>query len=130
MSSSAESPVVGLVAAATVVAAVSGYALVLADADTPGGDRDETVAATALSRAHAAVTSGGVAVPAQLANATSVAPSEYRLRVTLTAAGRSWRAGSQPPSDPAAVTADGRRVGVAVGPGRIRPGRLRVEVWR
>jgi uncharacterized protein (DUF3084 family) len=129
MSSSAESPVVGLVAAATVVAAVSGYALVLADADTPT-DRDETVATTTLSRAHTAVTSGGVAVPARLANATSAVPPEYDLRVTLSAAGRSWRAGDQPPSDPAAVAADDRRVGVAVGPGRIRPGRLRVEVWR
>jgi len=129
MSSSAESPVVGLVAAATVVAAVSGYALVLADADTPGPDRDETVATTALARAHAAVTSGGVAVPARLANATGAAPPEYDLWVTLSAGGRSWRAGTHPPADTDTAT-DERRVGVAVGPGRIRPGRLRVEVWR
>jgi len=130
MSSSAESPVVGLVAAATVVAAVSSYALVLADTDAPGTDRDETVAATTLSRAHTAITSGGVAVPARLANTTGAAPPAYELHVTLTAAGQSWRAGSQPPADPATVAADDRRVGVAVTPGRIRPGRLRVEVWQ
>ena len=129
MSSSAESPVVGLVAAATVVAAVSGYALVVADADTPGADRDETVATTTLSRAHTAVTSGGVAVPARLANVTGAAPPEYDTRVTLSAAGRSWRVGSEPPADTETAT-DDRQVGVAVGPGRIRPGRLRVEVWQ
>jgi|APHM01.1.fsa_nt_gi hypothetical protein len=129
MSSSAESPVVGLVAAATVVAAVSGYALVVADTDTPGSDRDETVAATTLSRVHTVITSGGVAVPARLANATGTTPSEYSLRVTLSAAGRRWRAGSRPPPGTDTTTAD-RRVGVAVAPGRIRPGRLRVEVWR
>ena len=116
-------------AAVAVTAAVGGYALVVAD-DAPdrGRDRRGTLAATTLARVHGAVTSGGVAVPDRLAAAGTERPPGYQVHATLSAAGRTWRVGSPPPAD-ADPAARSRRVGVALGPGRIRPGRLRVEVW-
>ncbi|MFB6242475.1 MAG: hypothetical protein ABEH80_00125 [Halobaculum sp.] len=149
------SPVTGLIVAVVVAVAVSAYALTLLDGgdrdgglddgrltddeqlgseeqlrdDEPPNRRDATVAATTLARVHDVVTSGGVAVPARLATATEERPHGYRLSVTLTAGRRTWHAGATPPAG--AVTAPAtREVGVAVGPGRIRPGRLRVEVWQ
>lgn len=125
------SPVVGLVAAVVVTAAVGSYALVVADGGVSDRERDrrETLAATTLSRVHAVVTSGGVAVPDRLVTARTERPPGYRLHATLSAAGRTWRVGSPPPADAETATRS-RRVGVALTPGRIRPGRLRVEVWK
>jgi hypothetical protein len=123
-------PVAGLVAAFAVFAGLSAYAVVFDGVDDAAPDRRaDGVAATTLARAHEAVTSGGVADPARLADAVDAGPDGYHLRVTLSASGRTWRAGPTPPdaTDPARAS---RRVGVAVGPGRVRPGELAVEVWR
>lgn len=121
-----EFPVVGLVAAVAVVAGVSGYAVLVAGLGS-SSDRPERVARTTLDRAHEEITSGGVAVPARLADA-EVAPDAYSVRVRLTAAGRVWRVGPPVPTgvEPAAAS---RSVGVRLRPGRVRPGRLTVEVW-
>jgi hypothetical protein len=122
-----------LVAAAAVVAAVGSYAVVLDSGGDAGGDSSDETAETALVRVHETITSGGVAVPARLATAAEDGPAEYHLRISLTAAGRSWRVGPDPPKrdshETTYETAE-RRVGVAVGAGRIRPGDLRVEVWQ
>lgn len=121
-----EFPVVGLVAAVAVVAGVGGYATLLADAGS-STDRSDRVARLALDRAHDRVTSGGVADPNRLAE-IDPDPDGYRVRVRLAAAGRVWRVGPAVPAgvEPAAAS---RQVGVRLQPGRVRPGRLTVEVW-
>lgn len=120
------SPTVGLVAAFAVVAGVSLYATTLVGVDAGDGTRERRLATTTLDRAHAAVTSGGVAVPARLRRVAGVAPADHDFRVLLHAAGRTWTHGPEPP--PEATTAS-RRVGVSLGAERIRPGELTVEVW-
>ncbi|MEZ3115235.1 hypothetical protein RYH80_04780 [Halobaculum sp. MBLA0147] len=120
------SPTVGLVAAFAVVAGVSLYATALVGVETDDSTRERRLATTTLDRAHAAVTSGGVAVPARLRRVAGVAPADHDLRVRLRAAGRTWTHGPEPPPE---TTTASRRVGVSLGPGRIRPGELTVEVW-
>lgn len=152
-----EYPLVGLVAAVAVVAGVSGY-VALVGSVGPASDRAERVAEATLVRAHEAVTSGGVAIPSRLAEADP-APDGWQVRLRLAAAGRVWRAGPSPPGgetnatlDDSLSTEDGstlgddsdsagrgrgtdtasatEQLGVQLGPGRIRPGTLTVEVWR
>jgi hypothetical protein len=123
------SPVAGLIAAVAVVAAVGGYLQTFEAGDDGSQNRhEEQIAATTLSRVHGQVTSGGVAVPARLANAASVGPDGYHLRVTLSTGDRTWHVGPEPPTTSGVASAD-RRVGVAVRAGRVRPGDLAVEVW-
>ncbi|MFB6108842.1 MAG: hypothetical protein ABEJ82_08395 [Haloplanus sp.] len=119
-------PTAALVVFLAVCAGVTAYATAL-DAAVPPVDRD--VAAPTLDRVVDALSTGGVADPNRTARALGAAPAGYRLNVTVAAAGRRWRAGPTPPD---ATTGDHavRRTSVRLGPGRVRPGRVRVEVWQ
>lgn len=119
-------PTVALAAVFGVVVGVGLYAGVLADA-TPG-DRARNLADPAAERIHDEVApSAEIVVPARLDRAGAAAPDGHRVNVTVTVASRRWTVG--PAAPPTADTAT-RRTSVRVGPGRVRPGTLRVEVWR
>jgi hypothetical protein len=116
-------PTAALVVLLAVCGAVTTYAVAV-DGAAPDTDRD--VAEPTLDRVVSALESGGVVDPDALGRASHHAPRGYRLNVTVAAAGRRWRVGPTPP--PTARVA-WRPVGVRLGPARIRPGRVRVEVW-
>jgi hypothetical protein len=116
-------PTAALVVLLVVCAAVSAYAAVL---DGAGAEADRDVAAPTLSRVVDTLASGGVADPARLTRAHRAGPAGYRLNVTVAAAGRRWHVG---PASPRTAGTAVRELGVSLGPGRVRPGRVRVEVW-
>lgn len=116
-------PLAALVALFAVGAALSVYAGVL---DGTLSTTDRNPAEPTVERAERAVTEVGVVDPDTLPTGLRAGPEGYRVNLTLDAAGRTWRAGPTPP--PSADSAD-LAVSVRVGPGRIRPGRLRAEVW-
>jgi len=122
-------PTVALAAVLALSLGVGAYAVVLTGVD----DRRPTAEPT-LERVHDAITVGGVADAGRLDRVRSViARTDGNASVVLTAAGRRWRVGGTAPrsSDPVSVqTTATRRVGVELDPGRVRPGRLRVTVWR
>ncbi|WP_435179690.1 DUF7285 family protein [Halorussus sp. AFM4] len=116
-------PLAALVAVFAVGVALAAYAGVLGDAlPTP----DRNLAEPTVERAERAVGPAGVAAPDALAAGLRAAPDGYAVNLTLSAAGRTWRAG---PTPPARAEAADLAVSVRVGPGRLRPGRLRAEVW-
>lgn len=117
-------PTAALVALFAVCAGVTLYATAL-DGALPSPDRDR--AGPTLSRIHDSLEHAGVVRPDALAAARATAPDRYRVNVSLAADGRRWTAGPAPPREADAAR---RRVSVRTGPGRIRPGWLRVEVWR
>lgn len=118
-------PLAAIVAVVAVGIGLSVYAGVL-DASLPG-PRERGVADATLGRVWAQISTGGVADPARLARGPAVAPGGYRTNVTLAAEGRTWRAG---PEVPSRADAAERHASVRLAPGRVRPGRLRVAVWR
>jgi len=120
-------PLAALVAVFAIGVALSAYAGVL-DAAVPTPDRN--LAEPTVERAERAVAEAGVLAPGNLPAGLHVGPDGYRLNLTLAAAGQSWHAGPAPPprADSADHTAE-FAVSVRVGPGRIRPGTLRAEVW-
>jgi hypothetical protein len=117
-------PLPALVAVAVLCLAVGGYASVRTDVlpvDGSDAPADEVLSDTV----DAASEPGTVVVDP--ANITVVTPTAYDAAVTVTAGDREWTAGATaPPSDAAAAS---RRVPVRIGPGRVRPGRITVEVW-
>jgi len=116
-------PTAALVVLLAVCAAVSTYATVL------GGSWDETdrdVAAPTLERVVDRLAIGGVADPRRRRRAQHAGPTGYRLNITLAAGGRRWHAGPSPGTDVDTAT---RTLSVRLAPGRVRPGRVRVEVW-
>ncbi|PSP76089.1 hypothetical protein BRC81_13900 [Halobacteriales archaeon QS_1_68_20] len=117
-------PVVALAAVLAVGIAVSLYATALSDV-APGTGADGS-AETTLDRVHRNVSDGNVVDPAAIRGAPGVPPPGYDANVTLTAAGETWQAGSTPP---ASAESASRRVSVRLGPGNVRPGRLRVVIW-
>jgi len=116
-------PTAALVVLFAVCLGVTTYAVALDDA-APRPERD--VATPTLDRVVTELSSGGAARPSDLSRVRRLRPRGYRLNVTVAAAGRRWHAG---PSPPTAAQVAARRVGVRLGPGRVRPGRVRVEVW-
>jgi hypothetical protein len=118
-------PTAALVVLVAVCAAVSAYAVAV---DGAIGETERSVATPTLDRAVDALSSGGVAEPDRRSRARRSGPPGYRLNVTVAAAGRRWYAGPTPPGAVDTETAT-RRIGVRIGPARIRPGRVRVEVW-
>ncbi|MFC7098453.1 DUF7285 family protein [Halobaculum marinum] len=128
-------PSAALAAVLAVSVGLSAYALVLDGAATGGGPAAEPL----LERVHDRTTVGGVADPDRFVTVGGGAlTGEAHANATLAVAGRRWSVGATPPD-----RADGggptgavdravaaRRVGVALGPGRVRPGELRVVVWR
>lgn len=135
MSHSSSSSDRGAVEATVALAAVLAFSLGLSAYTTvlvDGGGSSLTAEPT-LERVSDAVTVAGVADPARLAEATEAAASGPTLaNATLTAGGQRWQAG---PAVPATASQSEsalavRRIGVELRPGRVRPGRLRVVVWR
>lgn len=122
---SGQTELAGLVAVLAVCLGLSLYAGVL-DAAFPGGT-DSTPARAAADRAADLARVGGVVRPGRLHRTLAAAPSGHRFNVTLRAADRGWSAG---PATPDRATTATRRVSVRLVPGRVRPGRLRVALWR
>jgi hypothetical protein len=118
-------PTAALVVLLAVTAAVSTYAVTLHGA-TPVDGRD--VAAPTLDRVLERLAVGGVVEPSRTRRAHGAGPPRYRLNLTVAAAGHRWDAGPTPPTGTHTDTAS-RPIGVSLGPGRIRSGRVRVEVW-
>jgi hypothetical protein len=117
-------PLAALVAVFAVGAALTAYTGVL-DATVPTTDRD--LAEPTVERVERAVSDEtGVLLPTTLAEGLRAGPEGYALNLTLNSAGQTWQAGPTPP--PSADTAE-LAVSVRMGPGQIRPGRLRAEVW-
>lgn len=118
-------PLVALVAVAAVCLGLSLYAGVLDDAlrDRPERATAETVA----DRALAEVAPAGVARPPLLPAVEGAAPDGYLVNVTLVAG--EYRVAVGPVAPDRARTAT-RPTGVRVAPGEVRPGALRVVVWR
>lgn len=122
-------PTAALVVLLAVCTAVSTYAAALGGA---GYQSDREVAEPTLDRVVDRLAAGGIADPSRRHRARRAGPAGYRLNVTVAAAGERWHAGAKPPTG-----ADGRRdvdsaarsLGVRLAPGRVRPGRVRVEVW-
>jgi hypothetical protein len=118
-------PVVALVAVLAVSAGLVTYADILDD--TLPGDRERDTARLALDRVHDRLRVAGVVLPDRLDAALVGAPDGWQANATLLARGGTWRAGPTPPDDGRTAR---RRVTVHVGPERLRPGTLRVVVWR
>jgi len=122
-------PTVALAAVLALSLGVAAYTVVLDGAV----DRQPTAEPT-LERVHDAITVGGVADPGRIDRVRSVTDrTAGHVNATLTVAGRRWRVGTAVPGPSGTVSNRAtatRRVGVALAPGRVRPGRLRVTVWR
>jgi hypothetical protein len=120
-------PLAALVVLLAVCAAVSTYASALAGT---GYVAERDVAAPTLDRVVDGLAAGGVVDPDRRGRAQRTGPAGYRLNVTVAAAGRRWYAGPTPPGQEAGTDTAARSLGIRLAPGRIRPGRVRVEVWR
>ncbi|WP_338741711.1 DUF7285 family protein [Haloplanus salilacus] len=118
-------PVAALVVLVAVCVAVSTYA---AAVDGAIGEEERSVAPPTLDRVVDILASGGVAKPDRTDRARRAGPAGYRLNVTAAAAGQRWHTGPTPPEAVDTETAT-RRIGIQIGPARVRPGRVRVEVW-
>jgi hypothetical protein len=119
-------PIAALVCLLAVCVAVATYATALAGA---GYETDRDVATPTLDRVVDRLAAGGVAVPGRTERARRAGPAGYRLNVTVAAAGERWHAGPRPPGRRADTDTATRTISVRLAPGRIRPGRVRVEVW-
>lgn len=119
-------PTAALVALLAVCVAVSTYATALAGVDY---ESERDIATPTLDRVIDRLATGSVADPDQREQAQRAGPTGYRLNVTLAAAGQRWDAGPTPPGRLADTDTAARSIGVRLAPGRIRPGRVRVEVW-
>jgi hypothetical protein len=118
-------PTAALVVLLAVTAAVSTYATTLGGVTE---ERHRELAEPALDRVVGRLVIGGVADPERTRRAHRAGPAGYRLNLTVAAAGRRWHAGPTPPAVTATDRAS-RPLGVRLGPGRIRAGRVAVEVW-
>ncbi|MFB6080168.1 MAG: hypothetical protein ABEJ81_04135 [Haloferacaceae archaeon] len=118
-------PTVALAAVFAVVVGIALYAGVLAGA-MPGA-RDRNLAAPAAERIHDELApTADIVVPDRIDRAAVAAPDGYRVNVTVRVATRRWTTG---PTAPPTADVATRRTSVRLGPGRVRPGTLRVEVW-
>jgi len=121
-------PTAALVVLLAVCAAVSTYATGLVGA---GHEGERNVATPTLDRVVDQLTVGGVADPTRLRRARRATPRGYRLNVTVAVAGKRWHAGPRPPTKWTGADMDTatRSLSIQLAPGRVRPGRIRVEVW-
>ncbi|MDG5775856.1 hypothetical protein VB773_17575 [Haloarculaceae archaeon H-GB2-1] len=117
-------PIAALVAVVAICLGLSLYVGVL-DGALPDS-RDRQVADHAVDTVERASSVAGVVRPSRLSTARSTAPDGYRCNVTLVVDDRRWTAGPAPPNRTQTAS---RRVSARIGPGRIRPGTLRVVVW-
>lgn len=123
--SSARAYVEPIAALAAVFALGLGLTLYAGALDDRRTDGDRRTAATVLDAVLGDATELGVVSPGRLRRADVPAGWSANLTV-VTPAGR-WTYGDPPP--PGAERAE-RRVSISVAPGEVRPGRLRVAVWR
>lgn len=125
-------PVVALVATLVVTAGLGLYAGGV-DRHLDRVDQRTTDAATATlahqtaDRVADTARVDGTVRPGRLSTAVTSGPAGYRLNATLRTRTGRWTAGPPTPEDAVGVE---RRVTVQLGPGRARPGSLRVWVWR
>jgi|AntDeeMetagen192_2_1112575.scaffolds.fasta_scaffold07302_2 hypothetical protein len=117
-------PLAALVAVVAVGLGLSLYVGVLDAELAPSSERN--VAASAIERVEDAVAPSAVAHPDRIDDAQAAGPVGYRTNVTLTTADQRWRSG---PSVPENADSARKRLGVRIGPSRIRAGTLRVRVW-
>ncbi|MFB6105487.1 MAG: hypothetical protein ABEJ70_00800 [Halobacteriaceae archaeon] len=116
-------PLAALAALAVLGVTLSAWAGAFAAVRPDPPERD--VAPATLQRSVERLRSNGSVRPGRLDLVDP--PTGYRLNATLRAAGRRWSRGPTPPTDAGAA---GRTVPVRVAATRVRPGRLRVVVWR
>jgi hypothetical protein len=116
-------------AALAAVLAVSAGLVVYAETlvGTAPENSDTGSVERALDRVEGHLRSGGVVSPDRLDSAGAVLPDGWHANVSLTVDGQQWGDGPRPP--PGASSAL-RRVSVRQAPGQIKPGRLRVVLWR
>lgn len=88
-------------------------------------ERGRTLAEPTLEAAVDGATRNGLVRPTEV-DASAVAPAGYEVRIEVRAGDRTWTDGPRAPRSAATAT---RQVSVRLGPGRVRPGRVRVEVW-
>lgn len=117
-------PLAALAAVFAVCVGVSLYAGALDGALVESADPDR--ADHALDAVERNLSTLGVVYPRRLGSVLAVAPSGYRMNVTLVTDDRRWSVGTAPPTTAQAAT---RRVSVRSAPARLRPGRLRVVLW-
>lgn len=117
--------VVALAAVLAISAGLVTYADVL-DQTLPD-EQSRATARTTLDAVHDRLRVAGVVVPARLDRGTAAAPDGWRLNVTLRTREGYWQHGPDPPGDGLAAE---RRVSVRVSPSDLKPGRLRVVIWR
>jgi len=116
-------PIAAIAALFAVTAGLGLYAGVLDDV-RPTSDRD--VATPTLDRVHERASDLTVVDPDAIDAARRAGPDGYRVNVTMWTDSRRWTAGPVPP---ARADRASRSVSVRLAPGRLRAGRLRVEVW-
>ena len=116
-------PLVALSAVLVLGIALPAYAVGVERSLPTGAERD--LAEPTLRVVTDQVTRNGLVRPERL-DVDAAAPDGYRVRVEIRAGDRVWSEG--PSAPPQAETAT-RQVSVRLRPGRVEPGRLRVEVW-
>ena len=90
---------------------------------TPGRE----MAPTATDRFTSTASTFGAIAPPLADPVASATPTGHELNATVRTANETWTAG---PSTVDSGACDRRRVSIRVAPGRVRPGRLEVCVWR
>lgn len=118
-------PLAALAAVLAVVAGLTIYAGTLDDRVPESPDRE--TASTTLDTVRRALQTAGVVDPDRFDRALATVPDGWRANVSLDASGRQWSRGPVPPETADSATV---RVSVRLEPAEIRPGRLRVAVWR
>lgn len=123
--SSARGYVEPLAALAAVFALGVGLALYAGTLEDVGLADDRAVAETVVDSLTGEAETLGVLRPARLEHAS--VPNGWSANLTLVSPAGRWTAGDIPPPDADRAR---RLVAVRLGPGTVRPGRLRVAVWR
>lgn len=118
-------PLAALAAVLAVTAGMVVYADVLDERVPTTSDRD--VAETTVERVATTLRTTGVADPGRLDTARATIPAGWTGNLTLRAGGKRWTRGPTPPAESQRAT---RRLSVAVAPMELRPGQLRVVIWR
>lgn len=118
-------PLAAIVAVFAIGAALAVYAGALDEAIGDGPERETPE--ILLDRTVENATRAGIVDPTRIEGTPRTAPEGLHVNVTLRSDGSVRTAGPTPPPE-----ADGasRRVPVQVGPGTVRPGRIRIEIWR
>jgi hypothetical protein len=115
-------PIAALAAVFAVAVGLTLYAGTLQSATDRDGRAVATTVLESLSQEGATL---GVIRPNRLRLAP--VPAGWSANLTLVSPAGRWTAGGVPPDDARRAS---KRVAVRLDPGRVRPGRLRVAIWR